>query len=66
MYKLAYCLQPKFLSAEERAALAIKRREEEIAELRRQQEEQKQKRSTFIHDAKRATGLVVEVGCIAS
>jgi len=44
--------KPKFLSKEERAALALKRRAEQVEELRAKQDEERKKREDFNKDAK--------------
>jgi len=44
--------KPKFLSKEERAALALKRRAEQVEEMRAKQDEERKKREDFNKDAK--------------
>ncbi|KAG8231675.1 hypothetical protein J437_LFUL007449, partial [Ladona fulva] len=46
---------PKFLTKEERAAEALKRRAEEVEEIRRRQEEERKKRAEFNREASRGT-----------
>ena len=45
-------MQPKFLTKEERAALAIKKRQEEVDAKRKQQEEERKKQQEFLRQGK--------------
>lgn len=55
---ITYHLQPKFLTRAEREALALKKREEQVAKQREAQKALLEKRKAFIQDAKR-TGFVL-------
>jgi ATP-dependent RNA helicase DDX23/PRP28 len=46
-----FTLQPKFLTKEERAVEAMKKRQEQVDELRRRQEEERNKRMNFEREA---------------
>lgn len=46
--------QPKFLSREEREALALKKREEEVARQKEQQKQLLERRKQFIQEGKKS------------
>ena len=54
--KLNFFFQPKFLTKEERAAEAVKRRQEEVDAKRKALDEERKKNQEFLKAARESTG----------